>query len=178
MANTHDTKRKAPFCQIRRVGLWVRNSQLVSHVFSSSLCLQLCRIYILTSTVCYKRNPLVLFSKKECTGRDTWRHNAGDIVLSHTFPPSTSSPIIRHAAVLIVRSPVADIFKAKTVGRMRDRVVKEEDAAMGKRCLAAWDSRANMDEEMVETWDIHMYAAREPAQTTCFSLDIFRNRLN
>lgn len=62
----------------------------------------------------------------------------------HTFPPSTSSPMIRHAAVWMVLLPVADIFKEKAAGRARDWVMKEGDVAVSKRCVVACDSRENM----------------------------------
>jgi hypothetical protein len=65
------------------------------------------------------------------------RHITAQMPTAHTFPPSTSSPMIRHAAVLIVRFPATDIFKVKTAGRMRDWVMKEGDATVGKRYLAA-----------------------------------------
>ena len=43
----------------------------------------------------------------------------------HTFPPSTSSPMIRHAAVWMRRFSGADIFNGKAAGRARDVVMKE-----------------------------------------------------
>lgn len=54
-------------------------------------------------------------------------------LISHTFPPSTSSPMIRHAAVWMVLLPVADIFREKAAGRARDWVMEEGDVAVSKR---------------------------------------------
>lgn len=66
-----------------------------------------------------------------------WRPSQG-LWKVPTFPPSTSSPMIKHAAVWIVRA-------LRSAGvTMLAKVKRREAAAGAERCLDIWDRRENI----------------------------------
>lgn len=125
---THNPHRETPFCHIRRVGLDAIN-----------VCFVARRMRFLFA-------PAPALTHINCLPKlsATQLSDVSSGLVTITFPPRTSSPMIRHAAVLIVREFRSETVAAAILPNAVRRTPETRAGEAEERCRETWDRREIM----------------------------------